>query len=268
MNAYKGWAEFNEKKKKPFYKKWWFWVIVAIVVILMVGNGKTGNSDGTTPPTDPSVSHSQTTPVTKTDTIPSSEPSKETEPDLSNIETEYTLTAGHYTAGIDIPVGKCDVVAVSGTGNLSSSNMFMGGVNEMFGIDDGNGFYTESFNGLKLPAGTVLSLNNRLVVKLTYTKVERNFSGRAYNEASAIELSSGNYTAGEDFPAGIYKITAISGTGNLSSSNMFNGGLNEMFGIDDGTGFYNGQFLNAEFSDGCELTVSGGLIVKLIPIEE
>ena len=42
----------------------------------------------------------------------------EPEEDLSAVETEYTLGAGYYTAGIDLPVGKCNLTAVSGNGNI------------------------------------------------------------------------------------------------------------------------------------------------------
>ena len=113
----------------------------------------------------------------------------------------------------------------------------------------------------------MLSLNNNLVIKLTYTQVDSNFSGRTYDETLAKILTSGNYTAGKDFPAGVYKIVAVSGTGNLSSSNIYDGGVNEMFGIDNGNGIYNNQFLNAELKDKVTLTISGGLTIQLIPVK-
>lgn len=187
--------------------------------------------------------------------------------DLSKVSKEYTLTAGHYTAGIDLPAGQADIAAVSGKGNLSSSNLYNGGVNEMFGIDDGSKLYTSSFKGLSYPKDTVLSLNGRLSVKLTYTKVESNYTGRNYVEADASTFSTGNFKAGEDvnFAAGTYKIVAVSGRGNLSSSNIYDGGVNEMFGIDDGSGMYLNQFMNAEFKDGTTMSVAGGLVVRLIP---
>ena len=45
------------------------------------------------------------------------------------------------------------------------------------------------------------------------------------------ELGSGYYTAGIDFPAGTYDIEAISGNGNVSSDNMYDGGLNAIMGV-------------------------------------
>ena len=188
--------------------------------------------------------------------------------DLSKVAKEYTLSAGYYTAGIDLPSGVTNIIAVSGKGNLSSSNIYNGGINEMFGIDDTSSYYTASFNGLKFSNSTKLSLNSNLVIKLTFTQIDSNFTGRTYDDSAAKNLSSGNYTAGEDFSAGTYKIVAISGTGNLSSSNIYDGGVNEMFGIDDGSGYYNNQFLNAELKDKDTLTVSGGLTIQLIPAKQ
>lgn len=196
--------------------------------------------------------------------------SKEKEPeevkdDFSDVELVYELSAGYYTAGIDIPSGRCNVFAVSGKGNLQSSNMFNGGVNEMFGIDEGMGLYTESFNGLKLPEGTVLSTNSGMVIRLEYSVIEGRASGRTYDTESAAELGAGNYLAGTDFPAGVYSFEAVSGNGNLTSTNLFEGGVNEMFGIDNGYGFYAQTIQNIELPEGTELSISGDLKVKMIP---
>ena len=54
-----------------------------------------------------------------------------------------------------MPVGKCNLTAVSGNGNINSSNLLNGGVNEMFGVDDGNDLYESSFNGLKMKENVV-----------------------------------------------------------------------------------------------------------------
>lgn len=234
------------------------WFIIAAVLIVIVGAvtggevkdpkkvGEVGNTD---------VSQSEGT--DKQDEIE--------QDDFSDVETVYELAAGYYTAGIDIPVGKCNVVAVSGTGNLQSSNMFNGGINEVFGIDKGNGLYTESFNGLKLPENTVLYVRGDLVIKVEYTSITGRATGRKYDEENVIELSDGNYIAGEDFPVGVYTIEAVSGRGNLISSNLFDGGVNEMFGIDNGNGWYIDKIQNVELGENVDLEVKGGLTIKLIP---
>jgi hypothetical protein len=144
------------KSKKPIYKLWWLWVIIAIIVIVIIGNlggnkGKTDDGSSAAPGT------------TASQTDKNASQTESAKDDLSNVAKEYTLTAGYYTAGIDFPAGKCNVTAISGTGNLTSSNMYNGGINAMFGIDDGTGLYTESFNGLRLPSETTLSLSGVLI---------------------------------------------------------------------------------------------------------
>jgi hypothetical protein len=243
----------QKKPKKPLLKRWWFWAIIAIVIIIIIANSGGGN--------DVSSANSQeTSTAQQTEETATPEPTE----NLSSIETLYELVNGHYVAGIDIPSGKCNVTAVEGKGNLSSSNLYNGGINEMFGIDDSSDLYTESFNGLKLPEGTTLNISGGLTIQLEYTSIDTGFSGRTYDEDNAITLGTGNYEAGIDFDAGVYKIVAVSGTGNLSSSNIYDGGVNEMFGVDDGSGFYTPEILNVDLPDGTELSVSGGVTVELI----
>ena len=177
----------------------------------------------------------------------------------------WELKAGYYYAGIDIPAGKFDATALSGAGNLSSSNMFNGGVNEMFGIDTDSDWYIDSYKGIKLPEGEYLNISSNLTVKLDYKTITAGASGRKFNEEKAFDLSSGNYTSGEEFTPGIYNIVAVSGLGNLSSSNMYEGGLNEMFGVDaDNTGWYIREFDNVSLPEGTDLEVAG-ITIKMIP---
>jgi hypothetical protein len=74
------------------------------------------------------------------------------------------------------------------------------------------------------------------------------------------ELSSGNYTAGIDFPAGTYDIQAISGIGHVASSNLLSGGLNETMAINDSRLLK--SYEGAELPKGTLLTV-GGMKVKI-----
>jgi hypothetical protein len=166
---------------------------------------------------------------------------------------EHTLTTGFYTAGIDIPVGTCNVTAVSGTGNLYSSD---GGINEVFGVDDGD---VRSFKGLKLRKNVCLTVSGELTVKLAYRSIEQGFSGRTYDKSRATKLSAGNYEAGSDFKAGIYKIVAVSGSGNLYSEDV---DVNEVVGLEEGDA---PEIMNVDLPKGAGLSIEGDLTVKLIP---
>lgn len=82
-------------------------------------------------------------------------------------------------------------------------------------------------------------------------------------EARTIELSNGNYVAGTDFEAGTYTITAVSGNGNVHSSNMFSGGLNAIMGTNN-DGFYELEYKNIKLPVGTTLTIDG-VTVRLTP---
>lgn len=173
--------------------------------------------------------------------------------DLSHIEKTYTLTTGFYTAGIDIPIGTCNVTAISGSGNLNSSDYE---INEVFGMEHGD---VSSFKGLKLPKDVSLSILGKLTIKIVYKLILDDFSGRTYDISCATDISTGNYVAGSDFKAGIYNIVAVSGTGNLTTGDCE---VNEVFGLDEEDVH---EIKNVYLPKGAELSLEGDLSVKLIP---
>lgn len=72
------------------------------------------------------------------------------------------------------------------------------------------------------------------------------------------QFGSGYYTAGIDFPAGTYTITAIKGNGNVTTAD---GSLNAIMGTGK-EAMYEKEYKNAEFSDGTVLSLAG-ITVKL-----
>jgi len=76
-----------------------------------------------------------------------------------------------------------------------------------------------------------------------------------------IEFGSGNFVAGEDFPAGKYDIVWVSGYGNVSSSNLFSGGINAIMGDKENA---EKEYKNIKLPKGTELKISS-VKVKLIP---
>ncbi len=83
-----------------------------------------------------------------------------------------------------------------------------------------------------------------------------------------MDLANGNFVAGKDFPAGVYDITAISGTGNVSSDNMHHGGLNAIMGVTGSFEPYNEiyerSYKNIELPEGVILSISG-VKIQLTP---
>lgn len=177
---------------------------------------------------------------------------------------EVELSAGHYVVGVDIPAGIYDITAIKGTGNVSSSNMFDGGINQVMGTQD-DGVSTKEFKNLKLDKkDTSITVNGTVVVKLSSKAAQtKNLKSKENPAKKEYTFSSGNYVVGKDIERGIYDIIAVKGNGNISSDNMFDGGINEVFGT-SGDGFYVKEFKNAYFNDDVQLTVSG-VTIKLVP---
>jgi hypothetical protein len=85
-------------------------------------------------------------------------------------------------------------------------------------------------------------------------------------QLETVELGSGNYVAGSDFPAGKYNVVAVSGTGSVSSSGME---INAMMGVVDPEDFtakyYESEYKNITFAEGVTLKVKD-VQIKLVPV--
>jgi hypothetical protein len=251
-----------ERRKKGGTLKIILITVVAILIISALFDNDEDNSNGTNDTEQTTgVSESDTTEATtqgQTETTV-----KETE-EVTTLEPfQDELSSGHYTSGIDFPPGKYNLTAVKGSGNVSTSNMFTGGLNEIMG-NPADDYSIEEFKNANLEDGVVLSISGNLKLNISTEEAETTKMSKRENPLTeTVELSSGNYVAGEDFPAGIYNIVATSGSGNVSSSNMFEGGLNEIMGssADD---FSIKEFKNASLDEGVELTISG-VSIELVP---
>ena len=247
-------------------------IVVAVLVILMIIGaifGEESSSD------DPGVQQSVNT-ESQTKTSP------ETTPESENVESsdadstpayepvDLTFGSGNYTAGIDFPAGTYDIIAVSGSGNVSSDNQFSGGINAMMGIVSDPTFadlYEQEYKNITLPEGTVLSISGFVQIQILCDAPESGVIPREQPNTETVDLSNGNFVAGEDFPAGVYDIVAISGGGNVSSDNMFSGGINAVMGIVSDPTFadmYEQEYKNISLPEGTTISIDG-VEIQLIP---
>lgn len=117
-----------------------------------------------------------------------------------------------------------------------------------------------TYNNAKLGNKSVLEISGNLTVTLVSESAQvSSVAPREPSGGSPITLSSGEYTAGIDFPAGIYNVTWVKGHENVISSS----GLNEIMGT------YTGsikQYNNAVFSSGSILELNG-VTVTLTPVQ-
>lgn len=249
------------------YKKDWskaVKIIISILVALIMINyfstlGKVDSRINSTSTVSEDADSKK--PDSKKDTAKKEEP-KEPAAVLEPYETD--LSAGYYTAGIDFPAGTYTITAVSGYGNVSSDNMYTGGLNEILS-NPADEYSIDTFNNARLDSGVVLSVGSTCVIHLS--SPEADVSGvnpRGQSEAAPIDLGSGNFVAGTDFPEGIYTVIGTGEAGNVSSDNMYAGGLNEIMGP-GGDDFSIHEFKNATFEAGTTLSISG-TSVQLVPV--
>ena len=238
-----------------------FTVLVVICLLLCTACGSPEQTapQSTKPASEPTESATPAEPA---------EPAEPATPETVSAELEFS--AGNYIAGIDFPAGKYDIDALSGTGNVMSDNMFNGGINAVMGPQEendamGTDLYESSYANIKLPEGTTLRVSGSLTIKIASDDASgAPLKDRSQPNTETVDIGSGNFVAGEDFPAGVYDVVVVSGSGNVMSDNMMDGGINEVMGINDGTFDYLQQFKNLDLPEGTTLTVSG-VKIQLVP---
>ena len=197
--------------------------------------------------------------------------SKEIDP-TQPYSVDFRLTSGHHTAGIDFPAGTYHLEAIQWRGNVCSSN---GTVNEEMGtVDyntDGRSHYLQDLYDVELPTGTILSLTGGVTLRMTCEDADPTpLQPRNQDITESITLTAGHYTAGKDFPAGVYDFTATDGVGNVESSNLFDEGINDIMGttwrLAEDFGFCDQYYQNVSLPEGTVLKVSG-VTLLLIPSE-
>ena len=180
-----------------------------------------------------------------------------------NYETD--LIAGYYTAGIDIPSGTYNVIAISGTGNVSTPNEFNHGINEIMQtpVEDGR---IDNFHGLQMDDGMVLSITGNLTLHLVSKNASLNtMNTREASKTQAIDLVSGNFVCGTDFPPGNYNVVSTSSDPGTVFAEMAGGySIIESMSnpIQDDSSI--SQFNNATFHQGDTIDISH-TSVKLVP---
>lgn len=186
----------------------------------------------------------------------------------STDKTVFEFTNGNFTAGIDFPAGVYDLEAVKGGGNVSSSD---GVLNEILGVESKNvnsEFYKQKVTDVPLEEGTMVSINKVLVKMVCKEVKSKKVEKRVLNKSKKITLSDGEYIVGVDIPEGVYNIVAVKGAGNVSSSNMHDGGLNAVMGTKDknrnNNDFYQQEYFNIIFPEGTKVKIKN-VTVDLIP---
>lgn len=73
------------------------------------------------------------------------------------VKKEYILTSGNYISGKNFEPGTYNIIAMSGNGNVYSSNAFDDGINAIMGTD--KDYYEQEYKNIKLPKNTELKIS-------------------------------------------------------------------------------------------------------------
>lgn len=174
---------------------------------------------------------------------------------------EADLPAGNYFVGTDIPAGTYTFSVRSGSGNAEFRTGTESGTQVQFGTGEGQ---TGAYEDAGLLAGGVMHIHGSLVLHAVSSASDAAFARPAENAAQAFELAAGSYTAGEDFPAGIYIIDGTGTAGAVSSDTEGDGGVTEKIAAAAGDADTATEFRNAYFPAGSELTL--GTSVRMTPV--
>jgi hypothetical protein len=259
-----------KKPRRPLYKRWWFWVsaIILLIIIIAAAAGGCRNQENGPDGSEPA-------PPAAGQSAAMTEPSPSPSPTVSTASADIQLTSGNYTAGTDFPPGTYDIVAVAGSGNVSSSNVYSGGINAVMGTEEeneaiGSDMYQQEYSNINLSEGVVLSVSGGVTIRITSDKADpAPLRPRQQSITETVTLGNGNFTAGKDFPAGTYDIVTVSGSGNVSSDNVFSGGINAVMGTKEanaaiGSNLYEQSYKNIELPDKTTLSIDA-VKIQLIP---
>lgn len=116
--------------------------------------------------------------------------------------------------------------------------------------------------GIIIVMGIVATIITATQPKINYMSSSPTATMNNKSLSNSSVLSSGVYVAGQDFKGGKYNIIAVSGSGNISSSNMYAGGVDGEISSDN-NGTYK-EYRNINLPNGTKLTISGDVSVKLV----
>ena len=116
--------------------------------------------------------------------------------------------------------------------------------------------------GIIIVMGIVATIITATQPKINYMSSSPTATMNNKTLSNSSVLSSGVYVAGQDFKGGKYNIIAVSGSGNISSSNMYTGGVDGEISSDN-NGAYK-EYRNINLPNGTKLTISGDVSIKLV----
>ena len=168
---------------------------------------------------------------------------------------ETPVEPGTYRIGEDLPPGKCDIVAVSGVGDICIRERGNGVWNNPFKLSASASAAPSRYRNMTLHPHDILEVNGSVKLLLS--------PPTAVIDGNDIELTLGVYQFGVDVPAAKYDLKALSGSGQFTyyapKDEEFTEFQDMAFDGDGKSSTYN----NLLCEDGARLVVDGTLKLKL-----
>lgn len=170
-------------------------------------------------------------------------------------DQQITLKSGSYLVGEDIPHGKCDMLALDGSGNfcLKNRKTQVWSIGSNIGIT--SGLQPSRFRNLILNKGDVLEINGKVDVLLKDPVPIRNISKET--------LGPGMYRFGLDVPPGKYDLVVESGDGDVLLVDVRTDNYSFYQDMSKDNPFKPESFVNVDCTRNYELWVNGNLQIKL-----
>lgn len=174
-----------------------------------------------------------------------------------NYEEREHLSAGTYKAGVDIPVGKADLVATSGAGNFIIKNSKAKSWSIGNNIGATSGFQPTRFRNVILNKHDVLEINGSVKVVLT--------PPAPIQETKDEALVAGTYRFGIDVPPGRYNLEVVGGVGDVLLIESGKDTYNFYQDMAEHDEFKADSYQHVDCTPAHELWIRGSLQIKLNP---
>ncbi|MDP4153636.1 MAG: hypothetical protein Q8865_09410 [Bacillota bacterium] len=168
---------------------------------------------------------------------------------IYNTHYEAELSSGAYTAGVDFPTGIYDIEAVKGNGFILKDDWSHDHIGGPIGVCEEKP-YEKQYLNFYISEGCKLNVHSVTIKMKTDKASSEKLVTRDQPNTKTIELISGDYIAGTDFPAGVYDVVEVSGNVSVSCGNAICAALGP--GTDES---YPKQYKNISFKKGAKLSV-------------
>ena len=125
-------------------------------------------------------------------------------------------------------------------------------------------FKNKKIEGIKFLGATIgiIIIMGIIATMITLAQPNDSSTNTIQNQTENTIFSAGVYTAGKDFKEGTYNIVAVSGEGNVASSNMYTGGVDGEIATNT-SGVYS-EYKDIKLPNGTRLTITGDVNIKLV----